>query len=63
MPNRWRNCTEVEKDAFSVSGQWNFCNSRIVKSRVTLLGQQQQLQIGDDAMLKVLVDKAQTALL
>lgn len=45
MPNRWRNCSEVEKEAFSVSGQWNFCNSCIVKSRVTLLGQQQQLQI------------------
>ena len=59
--------------AFSASGQWNFCESRIGNAGVTLRAQQQQLQINEaarvkaadkksEAMLKIL-DKAQTALL
>ena len=59
--------------AFSASGQWNFCDSRIGNAGVTLRAQQQQLQMNEaarakaadkksEAMLKAL-DKAQTALL
>jgi hypothetical protein len=38
--------------AFSASGQWNFCESRIGNAGVTLRAQQQQLQINEAARMK-----------
>jgi hypothetical protein len=59
--------------AFSASGQWNFCASRIGNAGVTLKAQKQQLLLNETARLKVAdkkseaqlktLDKAQTALL
>ena len=59
--------------AFSASGQWNFCASRIGNAGVTLKAQKQQLLLSETARLKVAdkkseaqlktLDKAQTALL
>ncbi len=59
--------------AFSASGQWNFCASRIGNADVTLKAQKQRLLLNETARLKVAdkrsvaqlktLDKAQTALL
>ena len=38
--------------AFSASGQWNFCDSRICNAGVTLKAQKQQLQLNEAARLK-----------
>jgi hypothetical protein len=58
--------------AFSASGQWNHCESRIGNAGVTLMAQKQQLRINEAARLKVAdkkseaqlkaLEKAQTAL-
>ena len=53
--------------AFSASGQWNFCESRIGNAGVTLHAQKQQIQLNgtanmkDEAQLKTM-DQAQAAL-
>ena len=59
--------------AFSASGHWNHCQSRIGNAGVTIRAQKEQLQINEGARLKVadkksemalkVLDKAQTALL
>ena len=38
---------------FSASGQWNLCESRIGNAGVTIRAQKQQLQLNEDARLKV----------
>jgi hypothetical protein len=38
--------------AFSASGQWNFCDSRIGNAGVTLTAQKKQLQLNEAARLK-----------
>jgi hypothetical protein len=45
--------------AFSASGQWNFCDSRIGNAGVTLRAQKEQLQLNEEARLKVLNKKTE----
>jgi hypothetical protein len=58
--------------AFSASGQWNFCDSRIGNAGVTIKAQKKQLELNETARIKVAnkkseahlktLDKAQSAL-
>ena len=48
--------------AFSASGQWNMCDSRIGNAGVTLKAQKKQLQLNDAARLAVLNKKSELQL-
>ena len=45
--------------AFSASGQWNMCDSRIGNAGVTLMAQKRQLALNEEARLKVVEKKTQ----
>ena len=47
--------------AFSASGQWNMCDSRIGNAGVTLMAQKRQLALNKDARLKIVEKKAQAS--
>ena len=47
------------KAAFSASGHWNMCNSRIGNAGVTLRAQKRQLEINEEARLMVVDKKTQ----
>lgn len=47
--------------AFSASGQWNMCNSRIGNAGVTLMAQKRQLAMNEEARLKVVEKKNQAS--
>jgi hypothetical protein len=46
--------------AFSSSGQWNKCDSRIGNAGVTLMAQKRQLALNEEARLKIVEKKTQT---
>jgi hypothetical protein len=48
--------------AFSASGHWNFCDSRIGNAGVTLMAQKQQLQLNEAARLKAADKKSEAQL-
>jgi hypothetical protein len=48
--------------AFSASGQWNFCDSRIGNAGVTLRAQQRQLQLNEAVRLKAADKKSEAQL-
>jgi hypothetical protein len=48
--------------AFSASGQWNFCDSRIGNAGVTLRAQKQQLALNEAARLRVADKKSEAQL-
>ncbi len=48
-----------EGKAFSGSGQWNFCESRICNAGVTLKAQKKQLELNENARLKVANKKSE----
>ena len=45
--------------AFSASGQWNLCDSRIGNAGVTLKAQKRQLEINENARLKIASKKSE----
>jgi hypothetical protein len=46
--------------AFSASGHWNMCSSRIGNAGVTLMAQKRQIALNEEARLKIVEKKMQT---